>query len=108
MIEKYLGEQFSMSIIIPAFGYNDCEEIEITLYNKDARGRKITYLKSDGTVMNASGENQEVDILISAGNTYTLGTGVVVFEIRRKVAGEIMPIVKLSAELLLLLKSVSR
>ena len=105
MLEKYIGEQFNMSIVIPAFGYNDCSEIEIILYNKYDTSKTVRYLKTDSTIENNSNRNDTIDILISSSNTKTLGKGLIILELKRTVSGENMPIIKLRSEFMVLYNS---
>lgn len=93
-MNKLQGSQFSVGIDIPAFGYNDCEEIEIVLFNKRNLSKKITYKKSTGTVMNSSGYNLTIDILVTTTDSKTLALGDVFIEVKRTVSGIKQPVIK--------------
>ena len=95
MKTKPLGSQFSIGIDIPAFGYNDCAEIEIALYNERYPSRKVIYSKGgDNPVENNSGQNLTIDIMVMPDHTRTLGIGNVKLELKRVVNGVKQPIIK--------------
>ena len=96
MKTKPLGSQFSIGIDIPAYGYNDCAEIEIALYNERYPHRKVTFKKTDtaNPIGNNSGLNATIDILVTPEHTKILGLGTVKFELKRVVNGVKQPIIK--------------
>ena len=96
MKTKPLGSQFSIGIDIPAYGYNDCAEIEIALYNERYPHRKVTFRKTDtdNPVENNSGQNLTIDIMVMSDHTRTLGIGNVKLELKRVVNGVKQPIIK--------------
>lgn len=95
MKTKPLGSQFSIAIDVPAFGFNDCDEIEIALFNERAPARKVIYSKGgDNPVENNSGQNLTIDIMVMSDHTRTLGIGNVKLELKRVVNGVKQPIIK--------------
>ena len=95
MKTKPLGSQFSIAIDVPAFGFNDCDEIEIALFNEYAPARKVIYSKGgDNPVENNSGQNLTIDIMVMSDHTRTLGIGNVKLELKRVVNGIKQPIIK--------------
>lgn len=94
MHKKYLGSQFSVGVVLPAFTFSQCSEIEIVLYNERYTEKSVMFSKLENTIFNELQDDKTLNFMVSSNDTRKLGVGTIRIEIKRVVDGENQPILK--------------
>jgi hypothetical protein len=102
-MDKLKGSKFNMQVKCGVFGFDDCSQIEIAVFNAKTPADRLVYLKvADAEQPDAlpvesnSGNQLWLDITV---DTSELPVGQYLFEMKRTVTGDAMPIIKTPVEL---------
>lgn len=97
-MDKLIGSKFNMQVQCGLFGFNDCSQIEIVVFNQKTPADRLVYLKvPDAELPDAlpiesnSGNQRYLDIAV---DTSGLAIGQYMFEMKRTVTGQAMPVIK--------------
>lgn len=97
-MDKLAGSKFNMQVQCGVFGFDDCSQIEIVVFNQKTPADRLVYLKvpdaeqPDALPVESNSDNQlYLDITV---DTAELPVGQYMFELKRTVTGQQMPVIK--------------